>query len=390
MIENCLFNGNKTADRGGAIYSSNWNGGHVDIKIKQSKFYNNIGVNGGAIFAWGGCEISNCEFINNQALAEVSHDGGGAVFAYNMDGDIINCTFVNNYTTFRGGAINLVTGSSPRVYNSIFWNNEAQQGMDTYGATLINCLIETDPLFLDIGNSDYRLSLCSPAIDVGDNAIVSTFNLTQDLLKKDRIVDGNDNNTAVVDIGAHEFMSNEMAIDGALENEGTIPTDIYQVTTTINSEGIITTGSAVTFIAGESITLNPGFYVEAGSIFSAKIEACESTDGYIENTEVISRQTLQNQLTKMDKEKVVFSVAPNPFQAETQLNFKLPKETKVAIHLFDQSGKLIQELVAPQVLAEGEHQITLTQADLQSGLFYAILQTPEQRMVQKIVLIKNQ
>ncbi len=156
------------------------------------------------------------------------------------------------------------------------------------------------------------------------------------------------------------------------------------------TKSTITVGSNIKMMANDYILLQPGFHAQAGSTFSAKIEDCESTNGYTENSATFSRQIVKNPLTKMDKEKVHFSVAPNPFQTETQLNFSLPKETKVAIHLFDQSGKLVQELVAPQILASGQHQITLTQGELQNGLFYAILQTPKQRMVQKIVLIKNQ
>ncbi|HXF04496.1 MAG TPA: right-handed parallel beta-helix repeat-containing protein [Blastocatellia bacterium] len=63
--------------------------------------------------------------------------------------------------------------------------------------------ITGDPGFLDPVNDNYRLQESSPAIDKGDNPAIQEF--TTDLDGRQRIVDGEGNGTATVDIGAYEF-----------------------------------------------------------------------------------------------------------------------------------------------------------------------------------------
>ena len=49
----------------------------------------------------------------------------------------------------------------------------------------------------------------------------------------------------------------------------------YQATYSITSDGIVESGSTITFKAGSFITLTEGFYAESGSEFNAIIEDCE-------------------------------------------------------------------------------------------------------------------
>jgi hypothetical protein len=66
-------------------------------------------------------------------------------------------------------------------------------------------VLNGDPLFVDTANGDYRLSFCSPAINMGSNACYSPDSLpdlsgiTTDLDGNPRIHDG------IVDLGAYEF-----------------------------------------------------------------------------------------------------------------------------------------------------------------------------------------
>jgi hypothetical protein len=64
--------------------------------------------------------------------------------------------------------------------------------------------ISTDPKFVSTkNNGNYHLKAGSPVIDSGDN---SAPNLPlKDLAGKPRIVDGNNDGTATIDIGAYEF-----------------------------------------------------------------------------------------------------------------------------------------------------------------------------------------
>ena len=66
--------------------------------------------------------------------------------------------------------------------------------------------ISLDPLFVSRASSDFRLQATSPCKDAGDNAYVPST-LTADLDGNPRIIDGDGDATAVVDMGTYEFTS---------------------------------------------------------------------------------------------------------------------------------------------------------------------------------------
>ena len=158
--------------------------------------------------------------------------------------------------------------------------------------------------------------------------------------------------------------------------------------TTINSNGIIPSGNEVSFKAGESITLIPGFHAQLGSDFIAKIETC-ATGIVLFEDESISKQSLILKNNESPLADIHLSVAPNPFHNQTILDFFLPKATKTIIALFDQTGRLVKTVLPLQQLEKGKHQIILSANELQGGLYYAILQTTEKQVVQKMVLMNN-
>src|SRR5215510_13766060 len=63
----------------------------------------------------------------------------------------------------------------------------------------------TDPLFTNPTQGDYHLQQGSPSIDAGDNL---ASNLTdKDIDGNPRILDGDGNGTAIVDMGVDEFLA---------------------------------------------------------------------------------------------------------------------------------------------------------------------------------------
>ncbi|MCG3125512.1 MAG: hypothetical protein CHACPFDD_00335 [Phycisphaerae bacterium] len=131
--------------------------------------------------------IVNCLFANN-----LSDDSGGAINnASDSNPAIYSCTFVGNSATSVGGLES--TDSGPIVVNCILWGNADTGGSDedaqisnVNGTLDINyCCIQgltgglggtgnigDDPLFVNAGGGDYRLSDPSPCIDAGDNPML--------------------------------------------------------------------------------------------------------------------------------------------------------------------------------------------------------------------------
>ena len=160
---------------------------------------------------------------------------GGGMYNSSSSPEMINVTFSKNYSGVFGGALFNRNNSNPTLTNSIIWNHMASMQpaynimwndnatpvfshsiiKDSGGSTNWNSYFgtdggnnwEIDPGFVHetVGYSntgsttgDYRLKPDSPAINAGDNNVVTS---TTDLDGNPRIDDG------IVDLGPYEYQS---------------------------------------------------------------------------------------------------------------------------------------------------------------------------------------
>ena len=128
---------------------------------------------------------------------------------------ITNCTFTGNSADQGGGMYNQAY-PSPDITNSIMWGDTPDEfASDGYASPNVTYSdvqggfagvgnIDADPLFVDPANNDFHLSAESPAIDTGSN---SAPNLpTHDFEGDSRILDGNGDGAALVDMGIDEVV----------------------------------------------------------------------------------------------------------------------------------------------------------------------------------------
>jgi len=220
-IINCIFRGNSADDRGGAICCLSSSPTLTNCTISS----NSAGDYGGAIYCDSSSPtLTNCTFSGNNASTS-----GGAILCVKSSPTITNCTFSGNSVNWYGGAIECYNSNSLTLNNCILWNNSAgSRGNEIYvydlasSCTLNYCCVDNagyggqtgnitenncihqEPLFVDAANGDYHLKDTSPCIDTGDNSLVPS-SVTTDLDGRKRIVDGDSNGTATVDIGAYEY-----------------------------------------------------------------------------------------------------------------------------------------------------------------------------------------
>jgi len=69
------------------------------------------------------------------------------------------------------------------------------------------------------------------------------------------------------------------------------------------------------------------------------------------------------------------NVFPNPTNVNTEIHVELPNPTTLNIQLFDQNGKLLQQLLPQQEKSAGEFQMDIPISQIPIGMNYIILQT---------------
>jgi len=243
-LTNVTFTGNSATDvvgGGGAIYASGGSPKLTDV-IFSGNYSDGIG--GGMYMENGSAALANVVFVGNSTLT----DGGGlAGYGTSLSLTLTGATFAGNHADGSGGGLAL---SAATIANSILWGNSAVSNPQISGsATVIYSDVEgsggssswtltgvtdgggnidIDPAFVSIPSpgdyGDLHLQSTSPAIDVGNNAAVPAGIIT-DLDGNDRIVDGDGNGTATVDMGAYEYNPSATPASTPTDTPPPAPTD---------------------------------------------------------------------------------------------------------------------------------------------------------------------
>jgi hypothetical protein len=166
IVENCVIAGNSSSVGGGICVAGTWQAIYIaEVRVFNSIIYGN--------------------------LAGDLYNDGAAIESY---GEVV--FEITNSVVFGN-----VQNNFDDEYQWLGVNVTVNQNLDScdaYGNIVM------DPMFVNPATGDYHLSPGSPAIDAGDNLIVTAVT---DLENNQRIWDGNNDNESVVDIGCYEFES---------------------------------------------------------------------------------------------------------------------------------------------------------------------------------------
>ncbi|MHC4084997.1 MAG: right-handed parallel beta-helix repeat-containing protein [Planctomycetota bacterium] len=310
---NCVFTGNSTVRDGGGACDVDQPGtaGDPTPTYTNCVFYDNsAGDDGGGISIKDGADttLTNCVFVDNSS----SGDGGGAHNSKSSTNpSYINCTFNSNSAGDDGGGIAVKNGSSTTVTNCILWDDQAIDNDDeifvkdatitvTYsdveGDYTGDGNIDSDPKFGDSSDPDggdntfrthddgLRLDSDSPCIDAGNNNAISK---STDIVGNDRKIDGDDDATATVDMGAYECVPiavthikfNHSAGDSA---DGIDIRENYSTDITVPEWVEGGQNKPAAYKKSTSVTIKAKFYIRPTTITSAKIKAT-TTDSIFGN-----------------------------------------------------------------------------------------------------------
>jgi hypothetical protein len=81
------------------------------------------------------------------------------------------------------------------------------------------------------------------------------------------------------------------------------------------------------------------------------------------------------------------AVSPNPFNGIAKLRYTLPASSPIRLTIFDTAGREIASLITSEQPA-GTHNVTWNADGVGTGLYFAMLVSGEEELVQKLVLVK--
>jgi len=245
ILDNCIFD--HIVSYGGyeTVYNALRISGEGYVSLQNCTFVNNIDNthHGFGIFTIGSdqfctleVDIVNCLAVNNES------QGYEVMAALGVDGNIniTNCTFADN----TGESDFLQLAGNVNINNCIFSNNtdheifvpnlvsegvfstvnighsnikNGEDGVNNQTtANTINWLegnIDEDSLFQEEGENPYSLSEFSPCIDAGTPDTTGLFLPPWDILHNQRIWDGDNDGTAIIDMGCYEYDAPFVSVD---------------------------------------------------------------------------------------------------------------------------------------------------------------------------------
>ena len=173
---------------------------------------------------------------------------------------------------------------------------------------------------------------------------------------------------------------------------------VYKVRETLETMGTVVVLPATTarFLAGESITLQPGFWAQQGSDFLARIEPCNPCITGKLAEDVVERENPRvyfytipagGQSKGVAGAPFQAFVFPNPFDQAFTVGFELPTAGSVTIQLIDLAGRKVQTAYQNDHLEAGRHQIPITTDQLESGVYSCRIISNGQQAQIKLVKI---
>ncbi|MFK7982906.1 MAG: 3-coathanger stack domain-containing protein, partial [Saprospiraceae bacterium] len=188
----------------------------------------------------------------------------------------------------------------------------------------------------------------------------------------------------------------------------------YDAKLTITSEAILLADYDVSYIAGESIALMPGFHAQTGSGFLAMIDGCpDIVEGIVDLDSTIIRPydigdlysfppkdeeidttvtdlaggsriilgTLPNLVTSLE-------ISPNPTKDWAVFDVNIPKATRVSLKVFAANGQEVATLVNNQLRDKGTYAIKFEAGNLAKGIYLISLKTETAIITKNLAVIE--
>jgi len=147
----------------------------------------------------------------------------------------------------------------------------------------------------------------------------------------------------------------------------------------------IAPGDDVTFAAGTTITLTPGF--SARGPFTARIEACAGSSSVEELAAGTDKPDVDTELPfGKNQPFLTLEVFPNPANGPMTFRFEVSESGPVNLHMFTLKGELVKTLLQDQIVGPGILDVQWSEPTLPSGVYLVRLQTTQGLKTVKVLL----
>jgi hypothetical protein len=149
---------------------------------------------------------------------------------------------------------------------------------------------------------------------------------------------------------------------------------------------IISSGAEVIFNAENEVILKPGFNVEEGAIFNAKITPCSVSTP---NRSSRYRSEFRDKIDLFSQNNgnilPLFEVFPSIINDKATTRFELDKVMNVKIYIKNSFGETVQYLVS-DIFEAGEYSIPFSASSLVSGIYFCVFETNQNIITKKIII----
>jgi hypothetical protein len=163
----------------------------------------------------------------------------------------------------------------------------------------------------------------------------------------------------------------------------------YLTEGTFDTDTLITTpDGAVSFLAGESLTLQPQ---ESRTLYLAV--ALGASESEMQTNMQLAQQkynqivSVESDVNNIPSDFTLEQNYPNPFNPSTKISFGLPQRSGVILKVFNTLGQEVAELVN-ESLEAGTHSYNFDASKLTSGVYFYSLQTDAGVISKKMTLVK--
>ncbi|MDP8203468.1 MAG: FlgD immunoglobulin-like domain containing protein [Candidatus Tenebribacter mawsonii] len=330
-----------------------------------------------------------------------------ALSGYNVHnlGNII----VNNETAFNNSSDTLHTNSIILQNEELFWA-PTQDGTDTFRNCIIDFELEyplidgggniwvdslqAQSIFEDIENGDFHLLEGSLAVDAGFDTLGYYYPFDMD--DNHRIWDGDNNGTAIIDIGPYEFGAPSLGgIEGYTYNPTTGNPVDYVLLKINNQPGKFTFTDG---IGNFEYRLPAGIYnVYAERVFYEDVieYQVEVIDGEFTQLNIQMYESVDidnNEIIPM-KDNLNLTNFPNPFNPSTTISFSVTQNSDfVNLEVYNIKGQKVKTLLNEE-MQNGKHTTVWYGLDsnnkpVSSGIYLYKIKVGNQESVKRMLLLK--